>query len=293
MISRNLPPAHSSFLSPIFPVDGSEYTGSEPREHLIVLPGTEPLNPEKKKRRKRSGRVKIPCRARGMPMAHNARTAYFVVPPSIQHGDELMCSFPGCRSAGCKFRWCAVCKVPVAKRNFRNRHKHGNFGQKGGSPGSGVAAAAPAGGDEGGEDLDSGDFKSPPATGASDLPEAGDAHDDAKMPAHPRDGANPEDLAAPVGGSAPPPLPAPGGSTSVSVSTEQDPSRVREWVSLMESRPDPGDGEAMARWMESLVSATGGGQQPPPAAVPPAEEEGPEAKRPRTDGGGEEDSAEL
>ena len=266
-------------------MDGSEYTGSEPREHLIVLPGTEP---EKKRRRKKSGRVKIPCRARGMPMAHNARTAYFVVPPSIQHGDELMCSFPACSSAGCKFRWCAVCKVPVAKRNFRNRHKHGNFGQKGGSPGSAAAggvAPAPASGE-------GGDLKSPPAAGPAGAPGPAGAGDDAEMPAHPRDGdakmpalprdgANPEDLAAA-------PAPETGAADAdgdvVSVSTGQDPSRVREWVSLMESRPDPGDGEAMKRWMASLVSATGGGgreQQPPPAgvreeedaAVPPAEED--------------------
>mmetsp|Transcript_2731 Transcript_2731/g.6288 ORF Transcript_2731/g.6288 Transcript_2731/m.6288 type:complete len:894 (-) Transcript_2731:257-2938(-) len=287
-------------------VDGSEYTGSEPREHLIVLPGTEPANPEKKRRRRRSGRVKIPCRARGMPMAHNARTAYFVVPPSIQHGDELMCSFPACRSAGCKFRWCAVCKVPVAKRNFRNRHKHGNFGQKGGggpsSPGTAAGgAAAPAapeaeGGAAGGDDL-----KSPPAAGPADAPPgpAGPAEADAKMPAHPRDGANPEDLAA----ASAPAVPADGSAAAgadggiVSVSTGQDPSRVREWVSLMESRPDPGDGEAMARWMASLVSATGGGAarrqpQQQPAAVPPAGEDGPEAKRPRT-GDGEDGGAGL
>ena len=67
----------------------------------------------------------VPCRARGMPVDHNFKTAYFVVPEGIEHGDELLCSYPACRSAGCKFRYCLYCKVPVAKRNFRNRHRHG------------------------------------------------------------------------------------------------------------------------------------------------------------------------
>ena len=35
-----------------------------------------------------------------------------------------MCSFPACRNQGTKFLFCAVCGVPVSKRNFRNRHHH-------------------------------------------------------------------------------------------------------------------------------------------------------------------------
>ena len=72
--------------------------------------------------------LRAPCQARGMPKAHNYKTAYFTIPSDIKHGEELMCSFPCCSSAGAKFRYCSHCKVPVAKRNFRNRHKHG--GQK-------------------------------------------------------------------------------------------------------------------------------------------------------------------
>jgi len=53
------------------------------------------------------------------------QTAYFVIPENVKHGEELICSYFACRNAGIKFRYCSKCKVPVAKRNFRKRHKHG------------------------------------------------------------------------------------------------------------------------------------------------------------------------
>lgn len=51
----------------------------------------------------------------------------------MKHGEELICSYFACRNAGIKFRYCSHCKVPVAKRNFRKRHKHGGeiIGDKG------------------------------------------------------------------------------------------------------------------------------------------------------------------
>jgi hypothetical protein len=58
-------------------------------------------------------------------MDHNFKTAYFVIPENVKHGEELICSYFACRNAGIKFRYCSHCKVPVAKRNFRKRHKHG------------------------------------------------------------------------------------------------------------------------------------------------------------------------
>jgi hypothetical protein len=48
-----------------------------------------------------------------------------VIPENVKHGEELICSYFACRNAGIKFRYCSHCKVPVAKRNFRKRHKHG------------------------------------------------------------------------------------------------------------------------------------------------------------------------
>jgi len=56
-----------------------------------------------------------------------------VIPENVRHGEELICSYFACRNAGVKFRYCSHCKVPVAKRNFRKRHKHGdNLGKDGG-----------------------------------------------------------------------------------------------------------------------------------------------------------------
>jgi hypothetical protein len=55
----------------------------------------------------------------------SSQTAYFVIPENVKHGEELICSYFACRNAGIKFRYCSHCKVPVAKRNFRKRHKHG------------------------------------------------------------------------------------------------------------------------------------------------------------------------
>ncbi|KAG7360233.1 hypothetical protein IV203_035332 [Nitzschia inconspicua] len=67
----------------------------------------------------------IPCRARGMPRDHNAKTAYFVVPHDIEHGKNLICSYPPCADLGVKFCFCVHCGIPVAKRNVRQRHDHG------------------------------------------------------------------------------------------------------------------------------------------------------------------------
>mmetsp|Transcript_116068 Transcript_116068/g.335204 ORF Transcript_116068/g.335204 Transcript_116068/m.335204 type:complete len:783 (-) Transcript_116068:12-2360(-) len=67
----------------------------------------------------------LPCRARGMPPDHNFRNAHFVIPPDVQHGEELICSYEACRLGGIKFRYCEICSLPVAKRNFNQRHSHG------------------------------------------------------------------------------------------------------------------------------------------------------------------------
>jgi hypothetical protein len=45
---------------------------------------------------------------------------------------NLAGSYFACRNAGIKFRYCSHCKVPVAKRNFRKRHKHGGDDIRGG-----------------------------------------------------------------------------------------------------------------------------------------------------------------
>ena len=230
--------------------DDEDYTGVK-KEHIIIIPGADTnggvngATPMKKKKKKRRN-LRVPCRARGMPMAHNFKTAYFIIPPTIEHGDELLCSFPSCRSAGAKFRYCLHCKVPVAKRNFRNRHKHGNLGdkKKGNlktpeSPGDGV------GGDKKKKPEEDGGLKSEkPAAADSggDVTAAGDAA-----------AADPEE------------------DGKVSVSTSHDANKVQEWVKLLESKPSAEDKPAMAVWMMNLMSATekSGAGGPPTALIPP------------------------
>lgn len=53
------------------------------------------------------------------------QTAYFVISEDAKHGEDLVCSYFACRNGGVKFRYCAHCMAPVAKRNFCRRHDHG------------------------------------------------------------------------------------------------------------------------------------------------------------------------
>ena len=53
------------------------------------------------------------------------QTAYFVISEDAKHGEDLVCSYFACRNGGVKFRYCAYCMAPVAKRNFCRRHDHG------------------------------------------------------------------------------------------------------------------------------------------------------------------------
>ncbi|KAL3925806.1 MAG: hypothetical protein SGILL_000154 [Bacillariaceae sp.] len=68
--------------------------------------------------------VQVPCRARGQPPEHDYMTACFTLKKNEKHGKELVCSFRQCRDSGIKFCYCAFCRVPVARRNFRLRHHH-------------------------------------------------------------------------------------------------------------------------------------------------------------------------
>uniref|UniRef100_A0A7S2JUH4 Uncharacterized protein n=1 Tax=Leptocylindrus danicus TaxID=163516 RepID=A0A7S2JUH4_9STRA len=76
------------------------------------------------KKRGSSMTILAPCRARGMPVDHNPKTAHFIISEDLEHGTELVCSYPACRNTGVKFCFCAYCQTPVAKRNFRKRHMH-------------------------------------------------------------------------------------------------------------------------------------------------------------------------
>jgi len=203
---------------------------------------------EEKKRKKKKKSKRVPCRARGMPMAHNFKTSYFIIPDNIQHGDELECSFPACRSAGAKFRYCLHCKVPVAKRNFRNRHKHGNMGDKKRSPPSASKESenAPSFPSKEGICLPVNDVendndekvKTPEVEAEGDLKPSSLPQQDPVVDA-PKNEEEPEQ--------------------SVSVSTGEDANKVQSWVSLLENKPDPNDKEAMTEWMMKVMNASGGG----------------------------------
>ncbi len=59
------------------------------------------------------------------------QSAYFVIAEDSKHGENLVCSYYACRNGGVKFRYCAYCMAPVAKRNFSRRHDHGMSKKKG------------------------------------------------------------------------------------------------------------------------------------------------------------------
>ena len=59
------------------------------------------------------------------------QSAYFVISEDAKHGENLVCSYYACRNGGIKFRYCAYCMAPVAKRNFSRRHDHGMSKKKG------------------------------------------------------------------------------------------------------------------------------------------------------------------
>jgi hypothetical protein len=56
------------------------------------------------------------CKARGVQDVHNPSTAVIDVPLDVVvHGEILICSHTTCASSGRRFRYCTVCRCPVAK----------------------------------------------------------------------------------------------------------------------------------------------------------------------------------
>ena len=214
------------------PAEGPE----NQREHLIVIP-------DGSSKKKKTKSVRVPCRARGMPMAHNFKTAHFIIPPNIQHGDELVCSFPACRAAGAKFRYCLHCKVPVAKRNFRNRHKHGNLGdKKKASPSQEKKDVKEEHEEEMGGTNPEGKTEERRSS-VEDTDDYKEDDGDLKPSASPVKDNKAEATEA-------------SNQTTVAINTNHDPTQVQQWVSLLDTKPDPNDKEAMAIWMMNLMNAT-------------------------------------
>lgn len=241
--------------------DNDDYAGVK-KEHIIIIPGAAApplpmIDAGGMKKKRKGANIRVPCRARGMPMAHNFKTAYFMIPSTIEHGDELLCSFPSCRSAGAKFRYCLHCKLPVAKRNFRNRHKHGNMG--------GTTDKAKNGGNLKSPKEDNVD---PLEDGAS--PSVARNDDDSKLPLLESAGANANNEAVTAGLSNQSVISAAG--PRVCVASSQDATKVQRWVELLDSKPDPEDKDAMAVWMANLMNASSGGSGIAPTSAAPRED---------------------
>lgn len=230
--------------------EGSDEGAGVQREFLVIVPGAD--DPRKKRRKRKKGYVRIPCRARGMPMAHNSKTAYFDIPPTIQHGDEVLCSFPSCRSAGVKFRYCLHCKVPVAKRNFRNRHRHGDLCDR--------VEGKELGGPEEGEE-ERGKTLASPAEEDGKPPAQADAWQPTKRE---EDAAPPPQSVAPLGTAARPSV-----GKKVSVNSTRGATEVQRWVDLLANKPPEEDKKAMAVWMMNLMNAPDSGDGAAAPALAP------------------------
>lgn len=104
--------------------------GAVPESSLLKHPLVEKEDDCRMLKKRRANCVpgsRFPCKARGMPDDHNNDQAYFEIPANATHGKILACSHPACVASGRRFRYCAVCALPVAKRNFMKRHAHGIF----------------------------------------------------------------------------------------------------------------------------------------------------------------------
>ena len=80
---------------------------------------------QEKSTKKTPARKRFPCRARNVCGSHTPETAYIELPHDATHGLHLYCSHPQCKGSKRAFRWCEICHVIVAKRNFIKRHSHG------------------------------------------------------------------------------------------------------------------------------------------------------------------------
>lgn len=193
------------------------------------------------------GSVIVPCRARGMPMDHNFKTAYFVIPEDVKHGEELICSYFACRNAGIKFRYCSHCKVPVAKRNFRKRHKHGGeiVGDKGDdsgdddTPTKGIPSQITAGREEEVED---------DGISSQSVDSSNDQDDEKCVPVSTDRVATFKDKAS---------------KHKDLKSTEQDfihhkisDERKAHWISLLSKRPSTKDSDTMSGWLMEVLAVS-------------------------------------
>mmetsp|Transcript_169 Transcript_169/g.420 ORF Transcript_169/g.420 Transcript_169/m.420 type:complete len:308 (-) Transcript_169:94-1017(-) len=188
-----------------------------------------PLPPQNKKSRVEFAAApptatrRVACKARNMPNSHYEDTAYFDIPFNAKHGMLLACSHPACSGGGTRrrFRYCAVCHVPVSKRNFVKRHSHGMLTDRTVLP-SAVS-------------LSSSDSEPEETNQVTPDPNTTPPAPPAETPTKP----SPE-LA----------VPDPIETQSEPVPTE----REKQWLSLLHTCPPDADVSAMDAWMRQVIS---------------------------------------
>lgn len=161
----------------------------------------------------------------------------------MKHGEELICSYFACRNAGIKFRYCSHCKVPVAKRNFRKRHKHG------GNPG-GIDIG---GDDSGAEDDYPGSKKGIPAQIMAKHQEAVEDADGLSSQSTVSNGEVEKGLVRnsmrnlEKDASHPSPK---------AKSGDISESRQERWAQLLGKRPATKDGDSMSAWLMEVLAVS-------------------------------------
>ena len=161
------------------------------------------------------------------------QTAYFVIPETVEHGEELICSYYACRNAGIKFRYCSHCKIPVAKRNFRKRHNHDLMAPKVSGSGAGADLASGPG-------------------GVIVSARGGDTDEESAGASSSKKGT----LGGLAGRSG---LPAALSATITSTSTSGKPieaERCTRWAELLCDRPSTGDSNAMSAWLLDVLAVS-------------------------------------
>ena len=177
------------------------------------------------------------------------QTAYFVIPENVKHGEELICSYFACRNAGIKFRYCSHCKVPVAKRNFRKRHKHG-----------GEDIPRGAGDDSGGEEEPS-VKKGIPAHITADQDQENDALSSQSADSNPQEKS---DLGVRQGlvqssmrtfeKKKQPQVPEAPEESVTGAKISMD--RKERWAALLGKRPATKDGDSMSAWLMEVLAVS-------------------------------------
>lgn len=173
----------------------------------------------------------------------------------MKHGEELICSYFACRNAGIKFRYCSHCKVPVAKRNFRKRHKHGgDVADKGDDSGddevtkTGIPSQILAGRDEAAD-----------ADGiSSQSGESSEHHEETeKMTAVPSSRVVEEHVLAhearlnlDINGHSKAPVDV--SATKEKICAE----RQDRWISLLAKRPSTKDSDTMSGWLMDVLAVS-------------------------------------